>query len=182
MNMHIFPGGSSGKKSACNEWNAGRRCGFDPWIGKFPWRRKLQPTLAFFPGKSHEQRSLAGFSPGVKKSRTRLSNQAPHILEHACGNDGVLYYVYCTISYCSYNEQDWNTVKIQVIMCTEDDTQHDFHSDIFLSLFWVWEMDSNTSPCWLVRKVTSPCSTWSAATNCYFLLHPTLLPMHPSSP
>ena len=24
-----------------------RRCGFSPWIGKIPWRRKWQPTLVF---------------------------------------------------------------------------------------------------------------------------------------
>ena len=22
--------------------------GFDPWVGKIPWRRKLQPTPVFF--------------------------------------------------------------------------------------------------------------------------------------
>ena len=32
----VFLGGSVGKESACN---AGRRRGFDPWIGKIPWRR-----------------------------------------------------------------------------------------------------------------------------------------------
>ena len=37
-----------------------RRCGFDPWVRKIPWRRKWQPSLVFFPGKSHVQRSLAG--------------------------------------------------------------------------------------------------------------------------
>ena len=39
------------------------RPGFDPWVGKIPWRRKWQPTQVFLPGKSHEQRSLAGYSP-----------------------------------------------------------------------------------------------------------------------
>ena len=29
----------------------------------FPWRRKGQPTPVFLPGKSHEQRSLAGYGP-----------------------------------------------------------------------------------------------------------------------
>ena len=29
----------------------------------FHWRKKWQPTPAFFPGKSHGQRSLAGYSP-----------------------------------------------------------------------------------------------------------------------
>ena len=28
-----------------------------------PWRRKWQPTLAFLPGESHGQRSLAGYCP-----------------------------------------------------------------------------------------------------------------------
>ena len=29
-----------------------RRHGFDPWVGKIPWRRKWQSTLVFLPGKS----------------------------------------------------------------------------------------------------------------------------------
>ena len=39
------------------------RPGFDPWVGKIPWRRKWQPTPVFLPGKSHGQGSLAGCSP-----------------------------------------------------------------------------------------------------------------------
>ena len=42
-----------------------RKCGFDPWIRKIPWRRKWQPTPVFLPGKSHGPRSLAGY--GVAK-------------------------------------------------------------------------------------------------------------------
>ena len=42
-------------------------------IRKIPWRRKWQPTPAFPPGKSHGQRSLAGYSPWDHKSRTWLS-------------------------------------------------------------------------------------------------------------
>ena len=37
--------------------------GFDLWVGKIPWRRKWQPTPVFWPGKSHGQRSLKGYSP-----------------------------------------------------------------------------------------------------------------------
>ena len=41
----------------------------DPWVGKIPWRRKWQPTPVILPGKFHEQRSLAGYSPwGCKES------------------------------------------------------------------------------------------------------------------
>ena len=35
-----------------------RRCGFDPWVGKIPRRRKWHPTPTFLPEKSHGQRSL----------------------------------------------------------------------------------------------------------------------------
>ena len=45
--------------------NAGdiKRCRFDPWVGKIPWRRAWLPTPVFLPGASHGQRSLAGYSP-----------------------------------------------------------------------------------------------------------------------
>ena len=43
------------------------RTRFDPWIGKIPWKRKWQPTPVFLPGKSHGQRSLAGYSPWGRK-------------------------------------------------------------------------------------------------------------------
>ena len=39
-----------------------RRPGFDPLVGKIPWRRKWQHTPVFLPGKSHGQRSLVGYS------------------------------------------------------------------------------------------------------------------------
>ena len=46
-----------------------RRLGFDPWVGKIPWRRAWQPTPVFLPGKSHRQGSLVVYSPrGCKES------------------------------------------------------------------------------------------------------------------
>ena len=33
-----FPGGTSGKEPACH-CRRHKRCGFDPWIRKIPWRR-----------------------------------------------------------------------------------------------------------------------------------------------
>jgi len=43
------------------------RPGFDPWVGKIPWRRKWQPTPIFLLGKSHGWRCLAGYSPQGRK-------------------------------------------------------------------------------------------------------------------
>ena len=40
-----------------------RRPGFDPWVGKIPWRREWQPTAVFFPGVIHGLRSLTGYRP-----------------------------------------------------------------------------------------------------------------------
>ena len=54
-----FPDGVSGKESA----RQCRRCRFEPWVGKIPWKRKWQHTPVFLPGISHGQRSLAGYSP-----------------------------------------------------------------------------------------------------------------------
>ena len=39
-----------------------KRCGFDPWVGKIPWRRARQHTPVFLPGESQGQRSLVGYS------------------------------------------------------------------------------------------------------------------------
>ena len=40
-----------------------KRPGFQPWVGKIPWKRQWQPTPLFLPGESNGQRSLAGCSP-----------------------------------------------------------------------------------------------------------------------
>ena len=58
----------SGKESAC-QCRSCRRCGFDPWVGKIPWKRKWQPAPVFLPGKSHGQKSLVGYSPWGRKSQ-----------------------------------------------------------------------------------------------------------------
>ena len=57
-----FPGGATGKEPTCQR-RRHRRRGFSPWVGKTPWRRAWQPTPVFLPGKSHGQRSRAGYSP-----------------------------------------------------------------------------------------------------------------------
>ena len=49
------------KNPPANEGDMKR--GFDPWVGKIPWRRAQQPTPVFLSGESHGQRSLEGYSP-----------------------------------------------------------------------------------------------------------------------
>ena len=74
-----FPGGTSGKGSTC-QWRRHKRRGFDPWIGKMPWRRAWQPTPVFSPGESPGQRSLAGCSPWSH----RESDTTEPLSVHAC--------------------------------------------------------------------------------------------------
>ena len=47
-----------------------RRCEFDPWVRKIPWRRTWQPTPVFLSGKFQGQRSLVGYCHDVANSRT----------------------------------------------------------------------------------------------------------------
>ena len=64
--------------------NAGdvRDMGSIPGLGRFPWRRKWQPTLVFLPGKFHRQRSLVGDSPwGRKESGTTEATE--HSTKHS---------------------------------------------------------------------------------------------------
>ena len=60
------------------------QCRFDPWVRKIPWRTAWQPTPVFLPGKSHGQRSLAGYGPwGHKESdMTEATKQQTKIFEH----------------------------------------------------------------------------------------------------
>ena len=43
-----LPGDTSGKEPSW-EYRRCKRCGFDPWVGKIPWRRAWQPTPVFLP-------------------------------------------------------------------------------------------------------------------------------------
>ena len=65
-----IPGGTGDKEPICRCRRC-KRCGFDPWVGRIPWRRAWQPTPIFLPGEFRGQRSLAGYSPeGHKESDT----------------------------------------------------------------------------------------------------------------
>ena len=65
----------SGKESIC-QCRRCKRCKFNLWLRKTPWRRTWQPTPVFLPGKFHRERGLEGLqSMGHKELDTteRLS-------------------------------------------------------------------------------------------------------------
>ena len=57
-----------------------------------PWRRKWQPTPVFLPGESHEQRSLAGYSPRGRRVGHDWSDLA-HTHTHTQINPSIVRYV-----------------------------------------------------------------------------------------
>ena len=59
--LSCFPGGSSGKESG-SQGRRHKRHGWIPGSERSSWRRKRQPTPVSLPGKSHGQKSLAGYS------------------------------------------------------------------------------------------------------------------------
>ena len=112
-----FLGGTSSKEPTCQcSRHKGR--GFDPWIGKIPWRGAWQPTPVFLPGESRGQRSQVGYSHKVTKSWTWLKwlSMHAHILPYKnlynCHSQK-LFQVY-ELKFCfplcfePFNEEQWN--------------------------------------------------------------------------
>ena len=56
--------------------------GFDPWVGKIPWRRAWQPIPVFLLGESHGQRSLVDYSPGGRKESDTTEVTYTHTYIH----------------------------------------------------------------------------------------------------
>ena len=49
-----------------------QRPGFDPWVGKIPWRREWLPTPVFWPGEFHELYSSWGHKESDTTERLSL--------------------------------------------------------------------------------------------------------------
>ena len=73
------------------------RPGFDPWVGKIPWRRKWQMTPVSLPGKFHGQRSLVGCSPWDHKESC-MTEQLTHLTPNRDeGIDCQLFIFFCDL-------------------------------------------------------------------------------------
>ena len=64
-----FTGSNGGKEPAC-QCRRHKRFGFDPWVGKIPWRRAWEPTPVFLCGKSSWVEEPGGLqSMGLQRVR-----------------------------------------------------------------------------------------------------------------
>ena len=71
----VFPGGIAIKNPPA------KRCSFDPWVGKIPWRRKWQPTPVFLPEEFHGQEEPGRLqSMDSKRVRYNLVTKQQQIL------------------------------------------------------------------------------------------------------
>ena len=64
-----LPRWHNGKEPTCQC----RRCKFNPWVEKIPWRRKLQPTPVFLLGNSHGQTEEPGKLQSMRLQKVRHS-------------------------------------------------------------------------------------------------------------
>ena len=72
-----FPGGASGKEIA-SQCRRCKRCKFNPWVRKIPWRKAQQPVLVFLPGESMDRGDWQATVHRVTKSRTQLKWLSTH--------------------------------------------------------------------------------------------------------
>ena len=74
-----FPGGSVVKNPPASAGDAGSI----PGLGRFPWRRKREPTPVLLPGRSHGQGRLEGYSPqgGKGQGTAERVNSSYHPLQ-----------------------------------------------------------------------------------------------------
>ena len=81
-----FPGGICGKEPACQY----RRCntqGFDPWVGKIPWRRAWQSTPVFLLENLMDRGAWWAIIHSVTKGWTWLKQLSTHTHIHVKGNN-----------------------------------------------------------------------------------------------
>ena len=92
-----------GKEPSANA----RDTGLIPGLGRFPWRRKWQPTLVLT-GKSHGQRSLASYSPWCG----RATQDWVHTCSHAPTRGTVLEQAHTSMTFSV--RLSWNPMKVKV--------------------------------------------------------------------
>ena len=105
-----FPGSTSDKEPGC-QCRRHKRCGFDPWVWKFPWRRAWRPPQYSCLENLYGQRSLTGCHPwGCKES------DMTEATEHTCTHSLRYTYYYNIIQMlrqlCLYFAQEKNSILI----------------------------------------------------------------------
>ena len=108
------------------------RPGFDPWVGKIPWRRERLPTPVFWPGKFHGL-----YSPwGHKESDTTEWLSLPHPCPISVSHFLVLLFLMSNIRYLAAQARrhSWHFSVLQFSHIVEKWIQLDSSSWMLLEL------------------------------------------------
>ena len=143
----------SGKLHTCQC----RRCRFNPWVRKIPWRRKWQPTPVFLPGKSRGHWSLVGYCHGVSYSLTWLSTHSKSLDDSSfeLWRSWARVEIYEGLSFRKGRKcftRDWKTVygsDVWSTDCTLEQCSRAFVKETFNS--WVL-LGTRSSMTWFTRK------------------------------
>ena len=81
------------------------RPGFEPWVGKIPWRRERLPTPVFWPGEFHGQYSPWGHKWSDTTEQLSLHFTSLHLV--------VYNFTTCVGSYVDYHSQDNNSTAMR---------------------------------------------------------------------
>ena len=128
-------------KESSSQCRRCKRCGFDPWVRKISWKKAWQPTPVFLPGKSHGQRSLAGYSPWVPKeldTTERVHSCCKYFMQHVV--------LYCRSS--SWQMREWisgwrlHSGKQHLEVCiTEVEPQPKVYNFSFCKIYFImWDL------------------------------------------
>ena len=96
-----------------------RSPGFNPWVGRIPWRRKWHPTPVPLPGKSHGWRSLVGCSPWGREE-SDITERLPFHFSLSCIGEGNGNPLQCS---CLENPRDGGAWWAAVYGVTQSRTQ-----------------------------------------------------------
>ena len=91
------------------------KCGFNPWVGKIPWRRAWQPTPVFLPGESRGQGPWCAMIHRVAQSRTLLKWLSMHVFAFLSKNSSI----YSSFSLTSLKQSRraiWETVFWAIVL------------------------------------------------------------------
>ena len=131
------------KKPPASAGNVKRR-GLDPWVGKIPWRRKLQPTPVLLPGKSHGRRSLVGCRPwGLEESDT--TEQLPFHFSLSRIGEGDGNPLQCS---CLENPRDGRAWRAAIYGGAQSQTQLKWLSSSS-SIYFKKKVELETGVCWV---------------------------------
>ena len=163
--------GLSGQESA-SQCRGCKRLGFNPWVGKIPWRRKWWPTPVFLPEKSRRQRSLAGYSPwGFKRiGHDLVTKQKPSnfFIGLICKNNHILKYWELTLWHMNFEETQFSSVSINHLLCEGSVSW-------FIYLQWIWSLSWGSSNSYCSKHPSSGPVTvqkrrWMSHGNLSYLL------------